>query len=343
MEYDRVIPYKAVVIGLGKIGLQYDLELRRGHPSSHVMAYQMNSCVHCVGAVDTNHRTKELLKRVSPETDFYTDVITAVQKCQPDIVSICSPPQFHLSNIQSVMKAGVPRVVFCEKPLVANIAEALLLKELLAKHTRCLVVPNISRRWINGLRKIMDCVANETYGTLEKIHIRYTRGIYNTGAHLFDLLRMWTGKQIQSVQVLRKVATSSDDEHEPSYVFSFEQEDGVYGYAEVMNDKNYYMFEIDLYFSQGKIEMRNSGDDVLYYGIQEHHLFDGYRELFLQNEEHGIFRESSLANAVENIIRVMQGKEQPYCVLGDAIYPLFVADALERSYRRHTQERVSEL
>jgi predicted dehydrogenase len=243
--------------------------------------------------------------------------------------------------MQEVLAKIHPKIIFCEKPLVSNINEAKKFQILMSNHRDCKVVPNISRRWNPGLQRVSDCIKNKEYGTLEKIHIRYTRGIYNTGAHLFDLLKMWTSSQIKDVQVLKKVYTSSEKEGEPSFTFFFEQEDGVYGYAEAMNDEQYYLFDIDLFFTEGKIEMKSSGDEVLYYGMASHHLFTGYRELKLEKSDKNLLAEPCLSNAVTNLVGGLSDQNKPLCMAEDAIYPLYVAEALLKSYENNKKESVS--
>ena len=332
--------WKSVVIGLGKIGLMYEMDPHRSTPSSHSMAYHMNHQTSLVGAADFDVNKKYILQKVASEAIFFSDMKSCIKDCDPDIVSVCTPQGCHLENIQMILEIGNPKVIFCEKPLVSSLREAEDLIGILRQHPECILIPNISRRWCPGMRRITDFIKSESYGRLEKIHIRYTRGIYNTGSHLFDLLCMWSHQQINLVQVLRKVHTTSDFEQEPSYSFYFEQTDDVYGYAEAINDENYYMFEIDLYFTSGKLEVRNSGDDVFYYRTGEHHLFSGYRELICEKEEHNLLKESCLSLAVENIVDILCGKDIPFCTFNDALYPMYVAEALELSYKEKRKEKI---
>lgn len=333
--------WKAAVLGLGKIGLMYDFEPGRSAPSSHVLAYHLDKDFDLVMGADPELRREACLREVASEAAYYAEAREGLYQTQPDVISICTPPHLHLSQIEDIFETvRRPRLIFCEKPLATNRTEACALRDLCAKHPQTVVVPNISRRWSSRLRKVTEAWQGGEYGRLQKIHIRYTRGIYNTGAHLFDLLHMWTGQKIKTVKVLKKVFTSSEMENEPSYSFFFEQEDGVYGYAEAMDDRQYYLFEIDLYGSQGKIEMRCSGDEVRYYRTASHHLFAGFEELQMVREEQRILSESLLGQAVRNIAGTLAGAEQPSCRIDDAIYPLWVAEALEGSYKNESEEQV---
>ncbi len=333
--------FKALVIGLGNIGLLYDLEKGRAHPSTHVCAYQDNADLVLVGGVDFDTQKASVLQQIAPEGRFYRSIPDALRDW-PDVdcVSICTPPAFHQQNIAEVLQYSSPKIIFCEKPLASSLTDCQAIQELARQYPACQIVPNISRRWNRRLRALTRIITDKEYGELEKIHVCYTRGIYNTGAHLFDLLKMWTGTNIREVQVLQRVHTSSDREGEPSFTFYFVNDNRVYGLAEAINDEQYYIFDIDLYFTEGKISVKYSGDEIFFYRTAPHHLFAGFQELHLVQHMTDVLQDASMANAVENLVQVMRGKERPFCCLADAIYPLHVAQALERSYRTGCVERV---
>ena len=330
--------YKSAVIGLGQIGLTYDFDIKRTHPASHVLAYSMNEDIDLKAVMDINTEKKDEFKYIGINTTFYTDMNELLSNNELDIVSVCTPPSYHLENIKSIIERSKAKIIFCEKPIVKEIEDIALLSGYMLKRD-VLIVPNISRRWSSSMNDITKFIQNGQYGKLEKIYVRYTRGIYNSGAHIFDLLHMWAGK-MQNVQVLKKVYTTSEKEKEPTYSFIFHNNNGVYGVFEAFNDEQYYMFEIDLFFQHGKIEVRDSGNVINYYSVTEHSLFSGFKGLNLERKLEDLLKESVLKYAVENLVNVLNGREKSKCSLSDAIYPLYVAQALERSYQNNTVEKV---
>lgn len=333
--------YKAAVIGLGQMGLMYDLELKREKPSSHALAYFLNPVIELVAAADVRPEQKGLLQQVVPDALFYTDIVEMFKRHPVDIVSICTPPTGRLQLLKSVLEMANPRVIFCEKPVAGNTNEAEQIIDLL-KSRGSLLIPNLSRRWNTGILEIHETIKKQQYGPLRKIHLRYTRGIYNTGSHIFDLVRFFAGG-IQQVQVTEQVPTSSDLGGEPSFSFTFtagnsyanesSSDRQVSGYAEAFDDRHYYMFEMDLYFEQGKIEIRQSGDEIKYYSIDDHPLFGGFQSLHLNRHEEGLLKKSNnLQNAVEHIVDIIENGVEPLCTIEDGVYPLYVAEALIRSH-----------
>ncbi|CUH94426.1 hypothetical protein P22_0492 [Propionispora sp. 2/2-37] len=331
--------YSAAVIGLGRIGLTYDFDPKREKPSSHTLAYQQHPQFDLAAAADTRREQEQALKQMVPRTVFYQNMEKLLQECSIDVISICTPPAQHLSEIQHILKTAKLKIIFCEKPLVGSVAEAIVLKQQIG-FGGPLLIPNLSRRWNSGMRRISEQIENGRYGELQTMHIRYTRGIFNTGAHFFDLIRWWAGT-IGQVQVLEKVRTSAERDGDPSFTFTFQTDKQVSGFAQAFDDEQYYLFEMDLYFSQGKIEIRNSGDDVFYYEVKEHHLFSGFKNLYLERQEQKLLSEANLGNAISHLAKVLDGIEQPVCTVDDGIYPLYVAEALLRSYNNHcSKERV---
>ena len=338
-----MLPFKAAVVGLGQIGLTYDFDSKRTRPSSHVLAYQLSPEIELLAATDPRQEQGKLLHEIAGQARFYSSLDELLTEKFPlDIVSLCNPPAFHLSDIRKIVDNSQVKVIFCEKPLVSNLQEAQELLAVLAG-SKALLIPNISRRWSRALREVAGRIKDSEFGELQKIHVRYTRGIFNTGAHLFDLLHWWAGK-IDSVQVLEKVSTSADVDGDPSFTFVFTSEDGVQGFAEAFDDRQYWLFEMDFYFSAGKIEFRNSGNEIICYEIKEHQLFSGFNGLSPSSSYKDVFADSCLTNALNNIVDVLKGVEQPACNVGDAVYALIVAETLLKSYKNGgTVERTESL
>ncbi len=324
---------RSVVIGLGNIGLLYDFEENRPHPSTHSFAYDELDNYEFMCAIDSDESKMKYLKRLHNPPRYFRTLDEAYRSGILDkihVVSICTPPETHLDILEELLKKRIGKIIFCEKPIVEKREEIADVRKLLAQYPDTKIIPNISRRWNKGLRRVSSEIANQTYGELKKIEVRYTRGIYNTGSHLFDILSMWTGRHISRVIALGKTDTSALPEE--TYSFYFEQEDGVTGYAEAIDDSDYYVFDIDLFLSEGKIEMRCSGDEMSYFRTGPHHLFEGYRELELDSREGALFEDSCMRNAMINITGIMNDAQKPYCDIEDAIYPITVASAIEKSF-----------
>lgn len=331
--------YKSLVIGLGNIGLTYDLDPKRRYISSHTVAYVEHPAIELVAASDVDEDKYSVLKVKSPQTVFYLDYKAMLKDHKVDVVSICTPPTTHLQIIQDVLEYNSPKLIFCEKPVVSDVDESRILRKIMGDGN-CILIPNISRRWSSGLQKVKEILNNHQFGKLTNIHVRYTRGIHNTGSHMFDLIHMLAG-YMTKVFTIRQVETSSDGEQDPSYSFHFETDQLVTGFAEAMDDRMYYMFEFDLYCTQGKIEIRMSGDEIIYYRVDQHPLFSGFRSLVFHEIHNHLLEQSLIERAISHMVGVLDGVEESICNFEDGLYPIYIAEAVQRSFYSHCWQEVA--
>lgn len=322
--------FNAAVIGLGKIGLQFDIP-RKAMPQSHALAYHLNPDINLVAGVGVRQEQGDRLAEVAPEAKFYLDLGEMLSRHRLDIVSICTPPHVRLDLLRTVMEGSDASVIFLEKPVANTTREAEAIVALAERHNRTVLV-NLSRRWSYGAVRVREAIRSGRYGRLKTVHLKYTRGISNTGSHLFDLVRFIAGP-VESVQVLRRVPTRLDALDDPTYSFAFTLESGeATGYAEGFDDRDYVLFELDLFLEKGRIEIRQGGDEIRFYGVEEHPVQQGLTQLALQEEETRLSgRSSSISNAAAHLVEVLQGRSKPISTLEDGIYPLYAAEALRRS------------
>ena len=152
--------FKAAVIGLGAIGLMYDFEPQRPHPSTHVLGYESASDFELKCGIDADIEKKNILHKVSPKADFFPSLEDAIKNGaldDVDVIRIGTPPDSELEILLNIINAGIGKVVFCEKPIVVDLGEAKKLVDIV-KETGTIVVPNISRRWNLVLRQVTDFI-----------------------------------------------------------------------------------------------------------------------------------------------------------------------------------------
>jgi predicted dehydrogenase len=99
---------KVAVIGVGSMGM------------NHARVYAELPEVELVGVADVNDVAAQKVARLRGTRSFgdYRDML---QECQPDIVSIAVPTQFHYQVVLDALDAGCH--VLVEKPIAATVAE----------------------------------------------------------------------------------------------------------------------------------------------------------------------------------------------------------------------------
>ena len=107
----------------------------------HLPAYaQLKDRVSVVGACDPDSAARAYLREKSPLTEVYESAREMIEKTEPDIVAICTPPAFHKE--QTLMALDYGCQVFCEKPLAENLEQADEIIEASEKANRFVVVNN---------------------------------------------------------------------------------------------------------------------------------------------------------------------------------------------------------
>jgi len=96
------------------------------------------------------------IERASPIADRYGIKRVAAsfdevcRRADIDVIDICTPPGFHLDQIQSALKAG--KHVICEKPLVGSLGAVDSVSRLASESSRR-VMPIFQYRFGHGLQK----------------------------------------------------------------------------------------------------------------------------------------------------------------------------------------------
>lgn len=148
----------------------------------------------------------------------FSSVKTALEKSQVDSVHICTPPVSHADVLETCLAANVH--LFCEKPLTVDAEQARKISNLAQKKNLVAAV-NFNNRFYGVSQLAKDTIASNDFGAPLFIHGRYLqefhalpdvyswryqpevagpmRAVTEIGSHWIDLVRFWTGLEIQSV------------------------------------------------------------------------------------------------------------------------------------------------
>ena len=141
--------YRAAIIGCGFIGVKA--------PDNHLQAYLDCEDVELVAVCDKQPTITNRWVR-------YKDM---VKHERLDIVSVCTPPETHREIVCDI--APYVKAIYCEKPIALTLEDADTMIETCARYNVILQV--------NHQRNFM------------RPKFRYSRGIINTGTHMFALIQ----------------------------------------------------------------------------------------------------------------------------------------------------------
>lgn len=319
--------YKAAIIGCGRIASRFAQDQKRQGVVTHAQAYRKNPDTELVAAADLNPERLMDFKRTWGLPDVFSDYREMIEKRALDILSICTPTQTHFEIAKYAIEHGV-KAIFCEKPMVATLKEADEL-EALVRSSRVVFAVNHSRRWDEMEIKIQKFIAEGKLGRIQSVDAYYTAGIANSGSHLIDLLRMLTGQEVETVWGLRRIDEDADPTLDGVLGFS----GGFFAFLHGLDVKSYLRFEVDIYGTDGRILVRDSGFGSAYWQAGPHPEFSGYQALISQETSFGQGYQNVLPNALNNIVNALEGKETVLSTVSDGKKTLEVMAALLESIR----------
>lgn len=177
--------FKAVVIGLGAIGLEYDYECNDDtRVLTHAQAYHQHPGFELVAGVDANEQQAKKFEKKFGVPAFSS--IEALESVSIDLVSICTPTGTHF-DIYDKVEQLAPRLVLCEKPLSHTLALASNIVDRAEQNNICLAV-NYFRRFEPGVQELKRRITENALGDLLSGIVWYKRGMLNNASHFIDLL-----------------------------------------------------------------------------------------------------------------------------------------------------------
>lgn len=321
--------YRAAVIGLGKIGWQMEADERRPKPATHVGAWLACPRAELIGICDSDDAVLRSAAGpigdrnprvwMGPAHDFKTMFFRCGKSF--DIVSIATPPETHRALVEQCAAAGI-RAIVCEKPLALTARDCRAMIAACKEAGASLFV-NHSRRFDPVLRAAAADVP-ERLGEIVNVVARYSGGLWNSGPHMVDLIRMMTGQEIGSVLGFywTSFGASAMLELAPS---------GRLVALMAHDADDYAIFSLHVYGRRGALHVVDSGFSVGWEGVADHPAFAGYRTLSMtvgQPTSWPPRPRSFLAPMAAHVCDVLDGAAEPVSTGEDGLAAVRVLEAL---------------
>jgi perosamine synthetase len=168
-------PLKAAVIGYGGIG------------PDHADAYDFCGLANLVAVSDVNAASLASATRRRPQLRAYMDYKHMLEESRPDVVSICTWPQFHASMVEEVAKAGV-KAILCEKPLALTLEDIETMERVCRENGVKFAVAHQYRfnPWFITAREM---VRTGAFGAGLRVSGHVMGVLADNGPHLLDAVR----------------------------------------------------------------------------------------------------------------------------------------------------------
>lgn len=320
--------YRAALIGCGRIGAGVEGYSDKIQPWTHAGAYHENERIELVALVDTDQEKRTAAKKHFPEAALFASVREMMEQAKPDIVSIATPSETHASVLMEVAQFN-PKAIVCEKPIAYSNEDAENMIRACNEKNILLFINHI-RRFDPLIREAMGRLKD--IGDVIQANGRYTRGIFNNGTHLIDLLRFFLGDVIE-VTAIRNPLTETftdlkDDMNVDGFLFFAS---GARAAIQSYDSNDYSMFDYDFYGRKGRILLTHFGFDIEVMGVKNCSAFIGHRELDIRNAEIKGGVRSFTAPMVQHVVDCLDGKDSPVGTGEDGLAALKILNALKES------------
>lgn len=295
--------FRALIVGCGNVAGGYDLRGAKREVWTHAKAYELTPGVELAGAIDASATAARKFGQTWRIPFSGTELIPALKKIKPDLVSICSPTDTHVPIIKELCRAGV-RAVLCEKPIAYDLRAAEQTVDLCEKANVLLAV-NYQRNWDRQSNRLGEAIRQGEFGRTELIRVLYSKGLVHNGSHFVSLLNRWFGnlelQRILSIRVCDRDDVQAD--------FSATCAAARRIIFQSVPEQIYVLNEIEILFERGRLELRRGGLDILWTEGEQDALLPNDKTLAERSKRLPVTLPRSMLEVVRNIIAAMRGKE----------------------------------
>ena len=219
-----------------------------------------------------------------------------------DVVSVCSVTAEHFDQVRRLLAdSRGPRVVFAEKPICATPEELADLSAVEAASGGRMVIVNHTRRFDAAHRRVAALIRGGTLGALVEGRADYGGWIHN-GSHLVDTLRMC----VDDIVVDRVDVGAPGKPGDPCLEVRL-----IVGGAPIdlhgVDEAHYQLFDIDLRFAAGRVQIRHFGEELVVEGLAVNDIEERYLAPVADAPWRGL--EMPLYAAVDTIAAHLDGRD----------------------------------
>lgn len=315
--------YRAGVIGLGQVGMLYELDertARRYASPSHTSAYAASTRMALVAGCDVSADRLATFRARYPGAAAYDAYDEMLRRARLDVVSVCVGPDLQAAVVRAAADAGV-RLIFCEKPLGVSADEA----EAVAAHCAARGVGlavNYWRRFDESHRDVAQLIGEGRIGSIQRFHGYFGNGWPTNGSHLVNLL-LWYGGAIE--RVTARIEAAEADRGDAIVEFA----NGARATLSSVSYRAYRLLELDVIGTTGRIALRNEGLDIAVYGVQPNEEVTGSFQLEPTARRIPSRVTEAFPAAIATLARWLDARVRPEAA--DAIDTLRVLDAVQQS------------
>ncbi len=304
-----------LIVGAGNIASKWDEGAPAALPKTHIGAFKLLPEVGRIALVEPDSASRQRACSFWGITDSYPE-LPAIKGVSFDVACLCTPTSVRASAIKELVRLKVPTIV-CEKPIAQDLHEAEELQRTLVGSGTNLLV-NYSRSFAPGIRKLKGIITSGGLGHLVHGSAVYGKGVLNNGSHMVNLVNFLVGdtKHIVNSTTVRD---GREDSGDPTRSFVLASPNGALVHVLGTDHGNYSIFELDLLFEKGRVQLLDGGAKIKLWKVCKDPLYPGYQALGPDQEFEGRTEESMVEMAKEAVALARGEQKVPSCGLKEGL------------------------
>jgi len=263
---------KAAIVGCGNIAGFLDSP-EQDKILTHAHAYQVHNQTQLVAVCDPDiEQRRSFVSTWSQDIRHFDSFEMLLASQDIDIVSICSPTNFHFEAMVLALKDKNIQTIICEKPFVHTQEELDELKILMHIHPKKILL-NFIRRYDPSIQKLHHLIESKAFGKLLSFNGKFTKGLYHNGSHMLELIEHLCGDiTALSSHNLIKI----EDDFYGNFLVNCSDVQGV---LQNFSGDNYALFELEIILSKGRVLIKDSGHTIEIHTVEPSQKYQGYFNL----------------------------------------------------------------
>jgi len=263
-----------MVIGLGAVGLGYDLLKKDGGTVlTHCKAFSHSDYFKLEAGVDTCEARRQLFEDTYA-LPVYSDLGAALHSSNAGIVVVSSVTTSHLEIVERLAAQEHVHTILCEKPMGKNVRDAMEITNLCVQSKKNLYV-NYFRNCARGTVELRKHIERIGRNSIKKGVVWYSKGLRHSASHLIALLISLLG-EISDWQVLIEGQVTKEGDSCPDVEISF----GTTLVRLVSIDETEYFYNGFVLFAEtARIRYEHGGESIHIDYLTEDSRFSGYKRL----------------------------------------------------------------
>ena len=179
--------YNVCLIGLGNIGLLYDINSNENNNiMTHAKAFHNHRKFSLSFGVDPSENKRSIFSNLYGYKS-YESIDKVDLEENPDLIVISTPSEMHKNIINEILIKYRPKIILCEKPLGVNHSDAIDIVKI-CKEQEVILLVNYFRRVEPGFLEVKRLIKDNLIEAPYNIICHYSKGIYNSATHFIDCL-----------------------------------------------------------------------------------------------------------------------------------------------------------